>query len=241
MITTYGFDPATITDGLLSRHTVPLLKEWTGRVRGGYKRTYGELGLVDGQSPTEFLAAYAIHKNIGTDPTRNDALVLSSLYKNVYKGGIGKWSDSASHLDDPTWLEKVAASWAYRPEIRFHIIAAARIAAHRRLRKTWQLTGRAPIAVNVDSYLYATHAALTAGAAADQGRRPPGARRAAPGHRTGQPQARGVVPMQAVIEAMERREHPSKLDPRFTTGGEPPRETRPDAKGAGHDEEDGDL
>ncbi|MFC1405777.1 MULTISPECIES: helix-turn-helix transcriptional regulator [Streptacidiphilus] len=221
MISAYGFDPATITDGLLSTHTVPLLKEWTGRLRGGYKRTYGVLGLVDGQSPAEFLAAYAVHKDTGTDPDRGDALVLSSLYKNIYKGGIGKWSDSARHLDDATWLEKVAASWQYRPEIRFHIIAAARIAAHRRMRKTLQLTGRAPIAVNVDSYLYAAAqpSPLELLPVKDDGSPVPGALRL--GIAPGSHKHEASIPMAAVIEALERREHPSKLTHAFTTDGEP--------------------
>ncbi|MCP2314670.1 helix-turn-helix domain-containing protein, partial [Kitasatospora paracochleata] len=102
MATTYGFDPATITDAYLSTHTVPLLKEWTGRIRGGYKRAYADLGLTDGQAPAEFLAAYAVHKDVGQDEVRADALVLAGLYKNIYKGGIGKWADSARHLDDET-------------------------------------------------------------------------------------------------------------------------------------------
>ncbi|WP_033823096.1 hypothetical protein [Kitasatospora sp. MBT63] len=53
MATTYGFDPDTITEAHLSIHTAPLLKEWTGRIRGGYKRAYADLGPTDGQSPTE--------------------------------------------------------------------------------------------------------------------------------------------------------------------------------------------
>jgi hypothetical protein len=221
MASAYGFDPATITDGLLSTHTVPMLKEWTGHLRAGYKRTYAELGLVDGQSPIDFLAAYAVHKDVGTDPARNDALVLSSLYKNVYKGGIGKWSDSARHLDDATWLEKVAASWQYRPEIRFHIISAARIAAHRRMRKTLQLTGKAPFAVNVDSYLYAADAAspLELLPVKPDGSPVPGALRL--GIAPGSHKHEASIPMAAVIEALERREHPSKLTHAFTTDGTP--------------------
>ncbi|MFJ9777166.1 multiprotein-bridging factor 1 family protein [Kitasatospora sp. NPDC101157] len=221
MATTYGFDPATITDAYLSTHTAPLLKEWTGRIRGGYKRAYADLGLTDGQSPEEFLTAYAVHKDVDTDPVRADALVLAGLYKNIYKGGIGKWSDSARHLDDPTWLEKVAAVWSYRPEIRFHIIAAARIAAHRRLRKTLQLTGRAPFAVNVDSYLYATDepSPLELLPVKDDGAPVPGALRL--GIAPGSHKHESSIPLEAVVEAMERREHPSKLVHHYTTDGTP--------------------
>ncbi|MHA6757061.1 hypothetical protein [Streptacidiphilus sp. PAMC 29251] len=237
MATTYGFNPATITDALLSTHTVPLLKEWTGHLRGGYKRTYAELGLVDGQSPTEFLAAYAAHKETGADPVLADALVLAGLYKNVYKGGIGKWSDSARHLDDDTWLEKVATSWTYRPEIRLHIIAAARIAAHRRMRKTFQLTGRAPIAVNVDSYLYAANqpSPLELLPVKPDGSPVPGALRM--GIAPGSHKHEASIPMTAVIEALGRREHPSKLVHMFTTDGTPVDQAQADADRARADEE----
>ncbi|WP_033820544.1 hypothetical protein, partial [Kitasatospora sp. MBT63] len=243
MATTYGFDPATITEAYLSSHTVPLLKEWTGHVRAGYKRAYADLGLTDGQSPEEFLAAYAVHKDVGTDPVRADALVLAGLYKNIYKGGIGKWSDSARHLDDETWLEKVAASWSYRPEIRFHIIAAARIAAHRRLRKTFLLTGRAPFAVNVDSYLYATDAPspLEVLPVKDDGTPVPGALRL--GIAPGSHKHEASIPLQAAVEVMGRREHPSRLTHDYTTDGTYIGPEQPIADEAGadtdHDEEGG--
>ncbi|OKI95058.1 helix-turn-helix domain-containing protein [Kitasatospora sp. CB01950] len=219
MATTYGFDPATITEAYLSTHTAPLLKEWTTRVRGGYKRVYADLGLIDGQGPAEFLAAYAVHKEVGTDAVRADALTLGRLYKDVYKGGIGKWSDSARHLDDEAWLEKVAGSWSYRPEIRFHIIAAARIAAHRRLRKTWLLTGRAPFAVNVDSYLYATDAPspIELLPVKDDGSPVPGALRL--GIAPGSHKHESSIPLQEAVEAMERREHPSRLTHQYATDG----------------------
>ncbi|MFE1318347.1 helix-turn-helix domain-containing protein [Kitasatospora phosalacinea] len=219
MASTYGFDPVTITRAYISTHTVPLLKEWTGRIRAGYKRTYAELGLVDGQGPEKFLAAYAVHKDVGDDPARADALVLAAAYKNVYKGGIGKWSDSARHLDDEQWLEKVAAAWSYRSEIRFTIIAAARIAAHRRLRKTYLLTGRAPFAVNVDSYLYTatTPSPLELLPVKDDGTPIPGALRL--GIAPGSHKHESSIPLPAVLEALGRREHPSKLVHHYATDG----------------------
>jgi hypothetical protein len=221
MAGTYGFDPGTITEAYLSVHTAPVLKEWTARVRAGYKRAYAVLGLVDGLDPEAFLAAYALHKDIGSDPELADALTLAGLYKNVYKGGIGKWSDSARHLDDQTWLEKVAASWAYRPEIRFHIIAAARIAAHRRLRKTLQLTGRAPFAVNVDSYLYAADAPspLELLPAGPDGSPVPGALRL--GIAPGSHKHESSIPLAEAVAAMDRREHPSRLVHQYGTDGHP--------------------
>jgi hypothetical protein len=221
MASTYGFDPATVTEAYLSVHTAPMLKEWTGRLRGGYKRVYAVLGLVDGLGPEAFLAAYALHKDTGTDADLADALTLAGLYKNVYKGGIGKWSDSARHLDDAAWLEKVAASWAYRPEIRFTIIAAARIAAHRRLRKTMQLTGRAPFAVNVDSYLYAADAPspLELLPVKSDGSPVPGALRL--GIAPGSHKHESSIPLAEAVAAMERREHPSRLVHQYGTDGSP--------------------
>jgi hypothetical protein len=241
MATTYDFDPATITAAYLAAHTAPLLKEWTGRVRSGYKRTYADLGLVDGQSPEEFLDAYAVHKDVGADPAGADALVLAGQYKNVYKGGIGKWADSARHLDDQVWLEKVASSWSYDPALRFQVIAAARIAAHRRLRKTLQLTGRAPIAVNVDSYLYAADAPspLELLPVKDDGTPVPGALRL--GIAPGSHKHEASIPLTAVVEAMERREHPSKLVHHYTTDGTPIDQEQPgtDAASTGNDDEEG--
>ncbi len=190
MATTYGFDPATITAAYLAAHTAPLLKEWTGRIRGGYKRTYAELGLTDGQSPAEFLAAYAVHRDVGADPVRADALVLAGTYKNIYKGGIGKWADSARNAcpDEALWLETVATSWSYRPETRFRIVAAARIAAHRRPPPSAQdLAVDWPGAVRCERRLLPVRhrCPLAAGAAPGHRRGRPRLRGAAPGHRSG--------------------------------------------------------
>ncbi|PJN21095.1 transcriptional regulator [Kitasatospora sp. CB02891] len=238
MTSTYSFDPATITEAYLSTHTAPLLKEWTGRIRGGYKRAYADLGLTDGQSPEEFLTAYAAHKDTGTDPARADALTLAGLYKNIYKGGIGKWADSARHLDDQLWLEKTARSWTYRPEIRFHIIAAARIAAHRRLRKTYLLTGRAPFAVNVDSYLYTTDqpSPLELLPVKDDGTPVPGALRL--GIAPGSHKHEASIPLHAAVEAMARREHPSRLAHDHTTDGAAIDQDRATAEGDGAETDD---
>jgi hypothetical protein len=239
MATAYGFDPATITGAYLSGHTAPLLKEWTGRLRQGYKRAYAVLGLVEGLPPQTFLEIYGVHKDTCGDPDLTDALTLAGLYKSVYKGGIGKWTDSARHLDDATWLEKVAGSWAYRPEIRHHIIAAARIGAHRRLRKTFQLTGRAPIAVNVDSYLYATDAPspLELLPVKPDGSPVPGALRL--GIAPGSHKHESSIPLAEVVKAMEQQVHPSKLVHQYATDGTDLtyQYDQDDADGAGEDGE----
>lgn len=245
MISEYGFDPATITDALLPalqdddgrpQGTAPILKEWTIRLREAYKRVYAELGLTDGQDPETFLAAYSTHKDIDpTEADRVDALVLATLYKQLYKGGIGKWTDSArkAHPDDETWLEKVVAHWSYRPEVRFQIISAARIAGHRRMRKTFNKTGRAPFAVNVDSYLYAVAAPspLELLTPPENGKPVAGVLRL--GIAPGSSKHESSIPLQAALQLMEDGQHPSRLVHAYTTDGT----ALPDAD----TEEDGDT
>ncbi|MFF9786321.1 hypothetical protein [Streptomyces nigrescens] len=220
MVTEYGFDPTTITEAYLSSLTVPFLKEWTVRLREAYKRVYDVLGLRDGQDPEEFLTAYAAHKQGASSSTElADALVLATLYKAIYKGGIGKWADSARHMDDETWLENVVTDWSYRPEVRFHIIAAARIANHRRMRKTFKKTGRAPFAVNVDCYLYATEkpSPLELLTPPDNGKPVLGVLRLGIG--PGQFKHESSIPMDAVHELMTNGEHPSRLTHHYGTDG----------------------
>ncbi|WP_372412799.1 hypothetical protein [Streptomyces luteireticuli] len=224
MVTEYAFDPSTITDAYLSTHTVPVLKEWTGRLRQGYKRAYSDLGLTDGLDPQEFLDAYAVHKQVDRDDTvRHDALVLATLYKNIYKGGIGKWADSGrtSHPDDEAWLEKIVASWSYRPELRFHVIAAARIAGHRRMRKTYRITGKAPFAINVDQALYAaaSPSPLELLPPHQNGKPVPGALRL--GIAPGSYKHEASVPMSAVADLMNNSEHPTRLTHDYATDGTP--------------------
>ncbi|MFD2623863.1 hypothetical protein, partial [Streptomyces chumphonensis] len=219
MAQAYGFDPATISEAYMATSTVPLLKEWTTRLREAYKRAYGVLGLPDGQEAGAFLDAYETHKQVAGDVDRSDALVLAGLYKQVYKGGIGKWADSARHLDDETWHQKVACDWSYRPELRFHIIAAARIAAHRRMRKTLLKTGRAPFAVNVDSYLYATSAPtpLELLTPPEGGKPVAGVLRL--GIAPGSSKHEASIPLTAALELMEAGEHPGRLSHAYATDG----------------------
>ncbi|MFK0143242.1 hypothetical protein [Streptomyces murinus] len=231
MTSEYGFDAASITDALLPalqddegrpQGTAPILKEWTIRIREAYKRVYGVLGLADGQDPEEFLVAYATHTDIDPDDTdRVDALVLATLYKQLYKGGIGKWTDSArkAHPDENDWLEKVVAHWSYRPELRFQIISAARIAGHRRMRKTYQKTGRAPFAVNVDSYLYAAEepSPLELLTPPEKGKPVAGVLRL--GIAPGSSKHESSIPMPAILEIMETGQHPSRLVHFYATDG----------------------
>ncbi|MEU6696146.1 hypothetical protein ABZ927_39080, partial [Streptomyces massasporeus] len=221
MVREYGFDPATISEAWVSEHTAPVLREWIGRVRAAYKGAMATLGLVDGMDDDAFLAAWSSRKDVDGHPDREDAAVLVDAYKAVYKGGVGKWADSARHLADDVWADQVAAAWHYRPEIRHHIIAAARIAAHRRMRKTLRLTGRAPLAVNVDQVLYAAdapHPGELLPKDAD-GRPVPGTLRL--GSAPGSFKHESSIPMAAVAAALADRVHPSRLTHDYTPAGTP--------------------
>ena len=219
-VTAYGYDPAEIREAYVSAHTVAFLKEWTGHVRAAYKSAMATLGVPDTLTGEAFVTAWQARKDVGDDTARRDALALVDAYKAVYKGGVGKWADSAKHREDDDWAEHVAAAWHYRPEVRFHIIAAARIAGHRRMRKTLTLTGRAPFAINVDQLMYAAPAADPASllAVAD-GRPVPGTVRL--GSAPGSYKWDASVPMPAVAETLAERVHPSGLTHHYDVTGAP--------------------
>ncbi|MET9183272.1 hypothetical protein ABZX88_34435 [Kitasatospora aureofaciens] len=223
MVSEYGFDPSTITRAYLSTDSVPFLKDWTTRIRAAYKRCLAVLGVVDGMGDEEFLTAYAARKLGAADsPEIADALVLIDAYKGIYKGGIGKWTDNGSqYRDDETWAERVAAAWSYRPEVRFTILSAARTGAHRRMRKTRTLNGRAPFAINVDSYLYAAPAAspIPLLPKTAEGKPVPGALRL--GGAPGSFKHEASIPMSAVVTAMDEHLHPCRLTHDYDTAGAP--------------------
>ncbi|WP_371749321.1 hypothetical protein [Streptomyces sp. NBC_00280] len=166
MVEAYGFDPATIGEAYVSTHTAALLKEWTARLREAYKGRLSVLGITDGMAPDAFLAAYAVRgERAAADPDAADAAALVDLYKGIYRGATGMWAQGVTPRPGESqeaatqrWLKDTAASWHYRPEIRLHIVAASRTGTHRRIVKTYALTGRAPAAVHVDGLLYACEA-----------------------------------------------------------------------------------
>ena len=217
MVKTYGFNPAAITRAWVSTHTAALLEEWTARLRDAYKGAMAALGVVDGMEPSAFLAAYANRRQGDAD-----ALVLADVYKGIYKGGTGRWTYRGDTIkDDGEWAEKVAARWWYRPEIRAHVIAAARIAAHRRMRRTLELTGLAPFAANVDALMYASSepSPFPLLPTKPDGSPVPGALRlgAAPGSFKHE----SSVPMAAILAAVDQDVHPAKLIHDFTPAGAP--------------------
>ncbi|MEU6221849.1 hypothetical protein ABZ845_30780 [Streptomyces sp. NPDC047022] len=214
MVEAYGFDPATITQAYTSTHTVPLLTQWTARLRTAYKTRLAALGLTDGMSPDAFLTAHAARsERAAADPDAADAYALTELYKSVYRGATGMWTTNALSRTgesipdrDERWLNEVVTSWHYRPEIRFTIVAASRTAMHRRITKTYALTGRAPFAVNVDGLLYAceTPGPLPLIPLSADGKQVPGALRL--GSAPGSCKHDATLPMAAVREALEAGE-----------------------------------
>jgi hypothetical protein len=219
-VTAYGFDPSGITEAFISEHTVAFLKEWTQHVRAAYKAVMGVLGVPDTLTGPEFLAAWDVRKDVADDAGR-DAVVLVDAYKAIYKGGVGKWADSARHRGDDEWLSQVAGAWHYRPEVRFHIIAAARIAGHRRMRKTLVQTGRAPFAINVDQLMYAAPSADPSSLLAVDGDGKPVPGTVRLGSAPGSYKYDSAVPMDRVRELLAEKVHPSRATHEYDVTGSP--------------------
>ncbi|MFC9068827.1 hypothetical protein [Streptomyces harbinensis] len=221
MVREYGYDPASIQEAYVSSDSVPVLKRWTEHVRSAYKQAYATLGITDGMTDTDFLAAWESLQDTPRDVAREDAISLLQSYKGIYKGGIGKWADSAKHKEDDEWLADVASAWHYRPELRYHVVAAARIATHRRARKTFQLSGRAPFAVNFDQLMYTTEAPtpIELLIKTDKGKPEPGTLRL--GSAPGSMKFDAAVPMDALRAnwAGTERLHSSRIAAQHTTAG----------------------
>lgn len=227
MVEAYGFDPATITQAYTAAHSAVVLKEWTARLRDAYKFRLAVLGIGEAMDPAAFTVAYAAREEAARGSVESaDALALVDFYKDVYRANTGSWSenprgDQAEEME--RWLRDVVASWHYRPEYRFTILAASRTAMHRRLVKTFALTGRAPFAVHVDGVVYASvsgdPAELVALDAA--GKQVPGAVRL--GAAPGSCKHDATVPMDAVRAALESGEPlqgAHGLMPRYDTTGQ---------------------
>ena len=218
----YGYDPSGIREAYVSTHTVAFLKEWSQRVRSAYLSGMESLGVPATLTGREFVRAWDHRKDVSDDAGR-DALALVDAYKGIYKGGVGKWSDYGTrrYADDAEWLENLVSAWHYRPEVRFHIVAAARIAGHRRMRKTLELTGRAPFAVNVDQLMYAVESPDLSAllAVRDDGKPVPGTVRL--GCAPGSYKWDASVPMEAVRELLADRRHPSGAAHDYDVTGAP--------------------
>lgn len=129
------------------------LDPWNERLAVAYKTTMAALGVTEDMSPEEFLDAMA---QLGTgDPV--ERAVLKAV-KATVKTGIGKLRATPGHYEghkygDP-WPDLDKPWWA--PDVRYSVIATARIVQHRKMVKTLQLTGRAPLAAYSDCAIYPT-------------------------------------------------------------------------------------
>ncbi len=143
----YGYDTAAITEGYSTTHTAAAFTGYSERVRDAYLSAMAEAGVSADAEGEEFLAQYLA--------AAGDGLILAKGRKRRYKGLFGRLTDGADYLrDDSEWLENVASKWHYRPDIRFFVVSAARIGTHRMIATARKLSGRAPVALNVDCVLY---------------------------------------------------------------------------------------
>ncbi|MFJ1647877.1 telomere-associated protein Tap [Streptomyces sp. NPDC088258] len=125
------------------------LDAWYGRLRHAYLTTMGRLGVTEGLSEADYLAAMEHHKSV--DP--GQAAVLAAI-KATVKGGIGKLRErpqGVSYRPGERWPALERPTW--RPDIRAAVIAAARINMHRKMTKL-AAAGLFPVAVLSDCAVY---------------------------------------------------------------------------------------
>ncbi|MGW5679228.1 telomere-associated protein Tap [Streptomyces sp. NPDC003860] len=131
------------------------LDPWNERLATAYKVTMGRLGVQEGMPPEQFLEAMARYEAGEGDPV--ERAVLAAI-KQTVKNGIGKLRSTPNryvgYQDGQPWAD-IERPW-WRPDIRFAIIATARVVQHSKIMRTYQLTGRAPLATYSDAVVYAT-------------------------------------------------------------------------------------
>ena len=126
---------------------------WYQRLQKAYLETLADLGITVDMPVAEFIAAMATVND--RDP---EAAALLRAIKQVAKGGIGKMAEKPQGKNK----RERNAPWpalkrpTYSPHARYTVIAASRTGAHRKAVKTWLATGRVPLAVLADCWLYAS-------------------------------------------------------------------------------------
>ncbi|MER6522572.1 hypothetical protein ABT246_37795 [Streptomyces sp. NPDC001553] len=148
-----GLNPQPLEAWLRTPLAAGWLDPWNERLATAYKTTMANLGITDDMRPEAFLKAMDAYENGHGDPV--ERTVLRAIKQSV-KSGIGKLRSSparyADYRDGQPWPELEKAWW--RPDIRASVISTARIVQHRRMAKTLQLTGRAPLAAYSDCVIY---------------------------------------------------------------------------------------
>ncbi|MFD7645722.1 telomere-associated protein Tap [Kitasatospora sp. NPDC059795] len=129
------------------------LDPWQEHLATAYKDTMARLGITPGMDPAEFLAAMEAYNRGAGDPVERQVL---RYIKQTVKSGIGKLRQSPGrhwgHKTGDPWPELEKVWW--RPDVRAAVIATTRVAQHRKMLKTFKLTGLAPLAAYSDCVIY---------------------------------------------------------------------------------------
>ncbi|MEU6236685.1 hypothetical protein [Kitasatospora sp. NPDC047058] len=142
------------SEGWLRRPAVAAwLDPWQEHLARAYKDTMAALGIVPGMAPEEFLAAMEAYNQGTGDPVER---ALARYIKQTVKSGIGKLRQSPARYLGYTpgrpWPELEKLWW--RPDVRAAVISTARVSQHRKMLKTYQATGLAPLAAYSDCVIY---------------------------------------------------------------------------------------
>ncbi|MGW8765935.1 telomere-associated protein Tap [Streptomyces sp. NPDC055815] len=137
-------------EGWLRPDSGRYLDAWYKKLRDAYMATMADLGVEEGMSPAEFLAAMDGYKQ--RDP---DAAIVLDAIKGTVKFGLGKLQQKASGNWAPgqPWPALSRPTW--RPDIRAAVISRARIGMHRKMVALAAATGRYPVSVLSDCAVYA--------------------------------------------------------------------------------------
>ncbi|GGU51155.1 telomere-associated protein Tap [Streptomyces violascens] len=185
---------------------------WHDRLRDAYMATLADLGVTADMPEDEFVRVMPTLKE--RDP---EAYAVLTAIKHTAKGGVGKLREKpmgkrpSRHAP---WPALKRATW--RPDIRAAVISNARVGQHRKIVKTWALTGQVPLAVLSDCVVYPS-AYPTARAVVprkEDGMPMPGAFRLGPN--PGYCKEEGVQTMEWLAELIARQANPA----RFIKGGD---------------------
>ncbi|THA47452.1 hypothetical protein [Streptomyces sp. A1136] len=148
-----GLNPQPLEGWLREPLGAGWLDPWNERLAAAYKTTMARLGITEDMTPEAFLEAMERYENGEGDQT--ERLVLRAIKQSV-KSGVGRLNSSPAryrnYVDGQPWPELEKPWW--RPDIRASIISTARVIQHRRIVKTQQLTGLAPLAAYSDCVIY---------------------------------------------------------------------------------------
>jgi hypothetical protein len=134
----------TVSAAAVSDETGPYLDPWNRRLVAALLAALASAGITPDVPPADYLAALA---RMPADYP--DAAAVVAVIKMLAKAGIGRMRqdpDGTGAADRATW----------RPDVRAEVISRARTDEHRKIMRTFTLTGIAPLAVGHDSVLYAS-------------------------------------------------------------------------------------